>query len=514
MKRLLFLVAAGFLQAVQVFGQGGVYPVSNEFCFNSSASVRLTWAGEASYAVDRWEYSTNDGASWNNVTSTLTYYDETTNFTGTRRYRARINVGGGIFQYANESRITVFAASSQGSATFTSTAALLCSGDNAGTILLNSGFVGSVIGWASSSNNTAPWTNISNATSALAYANVATSTYYRAIIKNGECPQILSTDVVFLDVAPAPDGGDVAISASSICFGTSANLTSSNTSATLLTWQQSSGGPFSDISTGASYATPTNLAANNYTYRLRASQTCRDATNATVSKLAYSADLNLAVATPTAITNPSGNNTVASADPTVRAITSAPVNGAMVRWELSTDNSQWTPLSANNTTYNYNNLTQSTYYRVVTKNGACTEIASTVPVKITVAKGGTITASATDFCSPSSSGSFDVTGIESTSYVWENSVSPFSSWTPVGGSANANTIGFNALTQNTRYRVNVNSGLAYSNEVLINVSTPTVQGSLATADATVCPNDATSRTINLTGQTGTVVRWEYSTTNG
>ncbi len=514
MKRLWFLIAAGFFQAVHVFGQGGIYPVSNEFCFNSSTSVRLTWAGEASYAVDRWEYSTNDGASWNNVTSNLTYFDETTNFTGTRRYRARINVGGGIYQYSNESRVTVFAASSQGSATFTSTAAQLCSGDNAGTIFLNSGFVGSVIGWASSNNNAAPWTDISNATNSLAYANVATPTYYKAIIKNGVCPQTLTTDAVFLDIAPVPNGGAVTISASSICFGTSANLTSSNTSGTLLTWQQSTGGSYTDISTGASYSTPTNLAANNYIYRLKATQTCRDATNATVSKLAYSEELNLTVATPTGITNPSGNNTVTNADPTVRSITAAPVNGNILRWELSADNSQWTPLSANGTTYNFNNLTQSTYYRVVTKNGACNEIASTVPVKITVAKGGTISASATDFCSPSTSGSMDVAGIESTSFLWESSVSPYTTWTPVGGSANFNTISFNALTQNTKYRVNVNSGLAFSNELLINVSSATVQGTLSTANSTVCPNDITSRTINLTGHTGGIVRWESSTTNG
>lgn len=496
------------LNISQSFGQGAVYPLINEFC-SSTPSFGLSWSGVG--AVNRWEVY--NGSGWTNIASTSTSITVTTPTPGNYRYRVYADLGGGNFQYSTESSVSIYAPSQAGAgvAVF-SDATSKCASDNAGTITLGSGTTGNVIGWSSSANLSGPWSEITNASSTLNISNVATTTYYKAIVQNGVCPTILSTNYALIDVLANPLGGTASAVASSICQSSSTLLSATGQSGTSFDWQLDISGTWTDQASGSTYSVPISLTPATYNYRLKASRSCKDATNAIVSKTAFSNVVSVLVSATTAATNPSGNNVVAASDPTINSITASPVNGSILRWELSTDNTQWTPLSANGTTYNYNNLTQSTFYRVITKNGACVEAASTSSVKITVAKGGIVSASTTDFCSPSSASSLTLSGHEGTSWVWESSVSPFVSWTPIV--ANVTTNPFSGLTQTTKYRVNINSGKAYSNELTITVSSPSIAGSLSTTNATVCPADATNRTINLTGNTGSVVRWESSTTNG
>ncbi|MEI7594261.1 MAG: PKD domain-containing protein [Bacteroidota bacterium] len=207
----------------------------------------------------------------------------------------------------------------------------------------------------------------------------------------------------------------------------------------------------------------------------------------------------------------SGNNVVSYNDATINSVSVVPTNGSLIRWEYSLDNAQWTPLTASATTYNYNNLTQSTWYRAVTRNGACNEAFSSVPVKITVADGGSLSATATSFCSPSAAATITATGIDGTSYAWEFAVSPYTVWTP--SSANVATLAVSNLTQTTQYRINVNNGKAYSDPITMTVYPATVAGTLSTVNSVICENDATVRSITLSGNTGSAVRWESSFTN-
>ncbi len=507
-KCLKFITLFICLQIASVFGQGAVYPLINDIC-NTTSTFGLSWSGVG--AVDRWEVF--NGSGWSNIASTNTSITVTTPLPGNYRYRVYADLGGGNFQYSTESTVNVYAPSQAlGGVSVFFDPASRCAGDNAGTITLSPGATGNIVGWSSAANLNGPWSEITNATSTLNISNVATTTYYKAIVQNGVCPAILSTNFALIDVIPNPVGGVASTASNAICQGSSTLLSASGQSGTSFDWQLDISGTWTDQASGSTYSLPNSLTPANYNYRLKATRSCKDATNAVVNKTAFSNPVNVLVSAPTAITNPSGANVVSASDPTINSITASPTNGSIVRWELSDDNTQWTPLSANGTTYNYSNLTQSTFYRVITKNGACAEATSSASVKITVANGGTISAPTTEFCSPSGAGSLSLSGQEGTSWVWESAVSPFVSWTTVVANVVSNA--FNGLTQTTKYRVNMNSGKAYSNELTINVTSPSIAGSLNTANATICPSDPTTRTINLTGNTGIVLRWEYSETNG
>ncbi len=101
-----------------------------------------------------------------------------------------------------------------------------------------------------------------------------------------------------------------------------------------------------------------------------------------------------------------------------------------------------------------------------------------------------------------------LTGNTGTVVRWESSVAPFSTWTPIANTAITYTSG--ALTQTTQFRAVVQSGVcsqATSAVVTIIVDAPTVAGSLTAAVTQIFIGQSTGN-INLTGQTGSVVKWQ------
>jgi len=84
----------------------------------------------------------------------------------------------------------------------TSTAnTVVCQGVNSGTITL-SGNNGTVLNWESSADNGATWQVIANTTATLTYNNLAGTTQYRAVVRNGQCAAANST-ITTINVTPA-----------------------------------------------------------------------------------------------------------------------------------------------------------------------------------------------------------------------------------------------------------------------------------------------------------------------
>lgn len=79
---------------------------------------------------------------------------------------------------------------------------VVCEGNNTGTITL-SGNIGSVIGWQSSPDGNV-WTTIPgiNTTTTYTFNNLVVTTYFRAIVQNGQCTTEFSTPTT-ITVAPA-----------------------------------------------------------------------------------------------------------------------------------------------------------------------------------------------------------------------------------------------------------------------------------------------------------------------
>ena len=70
----------------------------------------------------------------------------------------------------------------------------VCSGSNSGTLSLL-GENGSVLRWEKTTNNWSDITSISNTSNSQEYTDITESTKYRAVVRDGGCPQAISSEV-------------------------------------------------------------------------------------------------------------------------------------------------------------------------------------------------------------------------------------------------------------------------------------------------------------------------------
>jgi hypothetical protein len=189
--------------------------------------------------------------------------------------------------------------------------------------------------------------------------------------------------------------------------------------------------------------------------------------------------------------------------------------GTVEKWQKATNLTFTTGVVdiANTTTTltgsSIGNLTTTTYFRAVVKNGTCTLNSAAVMITVDpVSVGGTVTGGTT-ICSGSTSVLLTLAGNTGTVVRWESSVNPFSSWTTIANTSTTYTSG--ALTQTTQFIAVVQSGVcstANSATTTVTVNPITVAGTVS-GGTTIC-SGSTSGLLTLTGNTGNVVRWESS----
>jgi hypothetical protein len=269
----------------------------------------------------------------------------------------------------------------------------------------------------------------------------------------------------------------------------------------------------SALASGTEYI-PTDTAPGTYTYYAEASCSVPGLTGCNPS-LRKAATLTITNTCPV----PSVGGSV-TADATVctgsnsGTLTLSGQTGNVIRWESSTDNFVTVTTIANTTTsQTYTNLTQTTKFRAVVQNGTC-PIANSSAATITVTNGtvaGSVTADAT-VCTGSNSGTLTLSGHTGTILRWESSTDNFVTITTIANTTTSQT--YTNLTQTTKYRAVVQNGTctaANSTPATITVTSVSIGGTVA-SDATVC-SGANSGTLTLSGNSGSVVRWESSIDN-
>lgn len=105
-------------------------------------------------------------------------------------------------------------------------------------------------------------------------------------------------------------------------------------------------------------------------------------------------------------------------------------------------------------------------------------------------------------------------GNGSYTYLWQSSTDN-SSWGSATGTNNASTYSPGSLTTSTYYRRQATSsdcGTANSASILMTINATSVGGSVSSS-ATVCTG-SNSGTLTLSGHTGSVTKWQYSTDGG
>lgn len=213
-----------------------------------------------------------------------------------------------------------------------------------------------------------------------------------------------------------------------------------------------------------------------------------------------------------------GNTTVCSGGSATLTLTG--LSGSVVRWEYSLDNflTAGVTIANTTTTLSLTNITETRYYRaIVNSSSGCSSLAtSSTPVYVSNTIAGTINAANNTIC-PGSQASFTLFGNSGSVINWQMSTtSNFSSGnTTIANTstsmdytlASTGTYYFRAQVQNNGCTAVYTSGYT----IIVTSGTAPVGGTVSNAEHCGGTN---SGTLTLSGQTGTVVKWQYSIDGG
>ena len=328
-------------------------------------STNLTLAGHFG-SISKWQSSTvADFSSAVTDVANNTTGLTASNLSVTTYYRAVVI--NGVCAPANSlsATITVNAASAGGSI---SGGTNVCAGTNS-TILALGGSVGAVTKWQSStvSNFSSSVTDIVNTTTSLTATNLGVTTYYRAVVKSGNCLEVNSL-IATVTVDQATVGGNVTGSAI-VCAGTnSTTLTLTGYTGSVNKWQSSTVSDFSsavtDIANTTTSLVATNLSATTYYRAVVQSGVCLvvNSLPATVTVNPGSVGGSITGGAPVC----SGTNST--------TLTLGSHTGNVIKWQSSTVSdfsSAVTDIVNTTTSLVVTDIATTTYYRAVVQNGIC-----------------------------------------------------------------------------------------------------------------------------------------------
>ena len=238
----------------------------------------------------------------------------------------------------------------------------------------------------------------------------------------------------------------------------------------------------------------------------------------TTSQVVHTRDVTINGAPSGTITG--GNVSVCSGTNST-TLTLTGLTGTVVRWESSLDNflTAGTTISNTTTSHTVTNISTSTYYRVIVNSSSgCTNLAtSPTSVSVSTTVAGNIVASNNTICAGSMA-SFNLFGHSGSVVKWQVSTSSTfaSSVTDISNTTTAlnhtlvgtGTYYFRAVVQNSGCGSPVNTP-GYTISVISGTSP--VGGSITNAEHCGGSN---SGTLTLSGHTGSVSKWQYSTDGG
>ena len=190
--------------------------------------------------------------------------------------------------------------------------------------------------------------------------------------------------------------------------------------------------------------------------------------------------------------------------------------GSILRWESSTDNFlTTTPITNTTTTQLYSNLAQTTKYRAVVQNGACSVLNSS-PATLTVASptvGGIVNTNAS-VCSGANTGSVTLSGHTGSVIRWESSIDNFVTTAIIANTTTTQT--YLNLNQSIKYRAVIQNGVcAISNSSPVEITVvqlPTIV-SQSFINPTTCGGSNGSLSFKTTNLPDGSYSFSYATVN-
>ncbi|MFA5328922.1 MAG: PA14 domain-containing protein [Prolixibacteraceae bacterium] len=193
-------------------------------------------------------------------------------------------------------------------------------------------------------------------------------------------------------------------------------------------------------------------------------------------------------------------------------LTASSISGATYSW---TGPNGFTSGQQNPSISNVTLAATGTYSVTAIVNGCTSSAGTTNAVVEASSVGGSLSGGISPICQGSSTGTLILTGYNGTIIRWERQVNS-GGWSSVGNGGNASysEVPYSAGTWEYRAIVqNGSCGEAPSGTISIEVDATTVGGGIYTGNTPICTGASTG-TMNLTGYTGSVVRWEKRVNGG
>lgn len=383
----------------------------------------------------------------------------------------------------------------------------LCEDDTDSHQLSVSGFTGEIIRWESSITGVDQWISIENTSSTLDFSSLSQTTYYRAIVKNGECTETASTTAQ-VTIDELAIGGTLSGSTAICANGNSGQLELSGYSGNIDRWLfsiTSAAGPWQVINNTSAVYDYTNLTETTFFRAVVSSGTCDNDTSS------------VATIQIDDVTNPgvlSSNATVCSGN-NAGILTLNGFTGNILNWESAANNSgPWTSIDVQNSTLDYEDLTFSTYFRVVLQNGNCPEVLSN-EVLITVDEptvAGQISGD-NNVCQNNNTGTLMLQSNVGQVLRWQSSEDEVI-WTDISNTTTSLT--FSNLTDTTYYRAEVQNGTCaalFTSSYQVNANANPVAVFAATE---VCQGEGTvfTNSSQIAGNQTLSYSWDFDDGNG
>ncbi|MFL9482158.1 PKD domain-containing protein [Chitinophagaceae bacterium LWZ2-11] len=491
----------------------------NELC-NDGSSSNVTIINSYTGQIVKWQYKMKPASNnaWVDVNNTNT----SNSFTKTDTFAVRVIVQSlGASQGCNTQVISdsvVINVAPQTLPGITSGTKTVCGGANNGNVILT-GNVGSVIKWQSSQDNGATWQDITNTTTTYNYVNIITTTIYRAVVQSGACSNSASqptTITVVPGVTASAAGPD-----QYLCNATNTSLQGNTPVTGIGGWSQVGGPGVSFVNAASPTTGISGLVADNvytFVWTIVSTGGCPSSTDTVIiynrpTVTPANAGSNVNVCSYTAVSPGTVNlhankNSARAYETTTWTVISQPTGSTAV---FSNPNDP-------NAVFTYNAI--GTYQlRWTIANDACP--ASTKDILINVypkpisgvpAPSFAITCYGTDVI------------VNESSYIgtikkWQVNPAPTNDGIWIDSLVTTPYITLRNLTDTMNVRVIISSGdetncPQYDTSAISTIAvSPLSVGGTTSSNATVCQG-INAGTINLTGQVGKVIRWEYSIDNG
>ncbi|MEP5106225.1 MAG: DUF6443 domain-containing protein, partial [Ekhidna sp.] len=498
-------------------------------CYNGNAST-LTNTGSAGGGdgslTYQWQYSTNGSSGWTNLSGqTGTTYNPPA-LTSSRWYRRRV-ISCGQTKYTNSVKITIHPTLNAGSI---GNAQTLCYNGNASALTNTStasGGDGSIsYQWQYSTNGISGWTNLSGQTSTTYDPpSLTSSRWYRR--RAVSCGETKYSNSIKITIHPTLSAGSIG-NAQTVCYNGNPSALTNSASASggdggiSYQWQYSTNGTSGWTNLGSQTSTTYNPPAltSSRWYRRRA-VSCGETKYTNSIKVTVNPTLN-----PGSIGN--AQTLCYNEDPSAITNSTSPSGGDgsfSYQWQYSTNGtSGWTDLSgATSSTYDPSALIASRWYRREVVSCSETKYSNVIAVSIhnELLSGG-ISGNQT-ICYNTSAATLSSTGAASgggsgLTYQWQQSADG-TAWSNIGGATSA-TYSPGTLTAETWYRRGASTtdcSTVYTSSVKVSIDGVTNGGALEETvfnSSSVEVFGTTDVNLQLTCETGNIIKWQYKTSGG